>query len=55
MASENPLIASVQFEHDGRVRATGAFQLPDWPIRWSKAPAMAVEAARHSLVERGGH
>ena len=55
MVSDNPLIAYVQFEHDGRARATGAFRLPDWPLRWSKTSAMAVEAARHWLVERGGH
>ena len=55
MVTDNPLIAHVQFEHDGRARATGAFHLPDWPLRWSKTPALAVEAARHRLVERGGH
>ena len=55
MASDNPLIALVQFEHDGRIRATGAFRLPDWPLHWSNTPAMVVEAARHWLVGRGGH
>ena len=53
--AQDPLIAFVQFEHDGRPRATGAFQLPDWPLRRTPTPALAVDAARNWLVDRGGH
>ena len=55
MTANDILISFVQFEHDGRLRATGAFRLPDWPLRMTTDPSMAVESARSSLVSRGGH
>ena len=38
MVIDNLLIAYVQFEHDGRARATGAFRLPDWPFDGRRPP-----------------
>jgi len=55
MPESDILIAFAQFEHDGRLRATGAFRLPDWPLAFNTDSSMAVESARHQLAMLGGH